>query len=95
MKNSEPLTLLTMTFQVSEPEDQLLGWMIHNTEDSLRGTDVFSDAERNKGFAVIHGVGKASSKENAALAPGEYYIFALAKNQFGVYRSAGFTFRAE
>lgn len=91
-KAGEPLT---MTFRASAPEDQLLGWIIHNTEDGMFGTDYFSKAECEKGMAVIQGVGKASSQENAPLTPGEYYVFALAKNKFGVYKSDHFVFRAE
>ncbi len=91
-KAGEPLT---MTFRASEPEDQLLGWIIHNPTDNLKGADLFTQEECEKGTATIRGVGKAAPKADTPLAPGEYYIFALAKNKFGVYRSAGFDFRAE
>ena len=91
-KAGEPLT---MTFRASDPEDQLLGWIIHNTDDSMRGIDHFSQEECGNGSAVIHGVGKGAPKADTPPAPGNYYIFALAKNKFGVYRSAGHAFRAE
>lgn len=86
---------LAMTFRASAPEDQLLGWIIHNADDSMRGIDYFSSAECDAGVAVIQGVGKASPQKDAPPAPGEYYIFALAKNRFGIYRSAGAAFLAE
>ena len=75
---------LTLTFG-TEQGDKALGWIVQSPSHFWRQGGFFSGEERAAGRAEI----------TVDAAPGEYYVFVMAKGAFGRYRSPGFDFVVE
>ena len=75
---------LTVTFSQAGVEDEALGWIAHNLQHSMKKSGFFTETEKaEKRFSV------------RGLKPGDYYVFVLCKNEYGLYKSEGFSFRVE
>ena len=72
---------ITMSFENSAPGDEPLGYIIHCMNHFMRGRGVFTEAEKAERKTILEKV-----------APGEYTVFVLAKNKYGVYRAEGCAF---
>lgn len=75
---------VTMTFAPSSPEDTLVGWIVQNESHFLRGRGEFTPEQAHAGRAEL-----------CTLAPGRYYVFGLARNRFGLYKSEDASFEIE
>ena len=75
---------LELAFQNAEP-DQVLLYVINNLDSSERQRGYFTEEEISAGRAAI----------SAELAPGEYYIYTVARNDYGYYVSNHWPLRVE
>ena len=89
---SEGEKLQATLFPAAE-EDELLGWIVNSKTDNYRQGKVFSEEQKTEKRFLLDTAEKEPVLDT--LTPGEYYVFVLAKNKYGVYRSERVWFRVE
>lgn len=72
----------TVTFSGFPAEDRILGCIVHDPQHFLRDSVYFTAEEIAAGQSRLN-----------ELAPGSYYVFVLARNRFGVYKTPNCQFQ--
>lgn len=82
---------ITASFRLAA-EDEPVGWIVQNHTWGYRGGGGFTEEEKqNRRFSTAR-IGTAGTVEAQ---PGEYQLFVLAKNKYGIYKSEYYDFTVE
>ena len=84
---------ISVSFTPAAGEDEFLGWIVNSMGDNYRQGKYFNEEQKTKKQFLLDTAEKEPVLDT--LLPGEYYIFVLAKNKYGVYRSERVKFCVE